>query len=149
MDEFLRISNSTVGKLIRVADAFFDTNVLLYRLSSDSSKADRANELLQTGGAVSVQVLNEFAAVAARKLRMTIAEIRFVLDAIRLVCDVVPVDLEIHDRALELAERYRLAIYDALIVAAAIGANCTTLWTEDLHNGQRIQRLTIRNPSFT
>jgi predicted nucleic acid-binding protein len=132
-----------------VADAFFDTNVLLYRLSSDSSKADRANELLQTGGAVSVQVLNEFAAVAARKLRMTIAEIRFVLDAIRLVCDVVPVDLEIHDRALELAERYRLAIYDALIVAAAIGANCTTLWTEDLHNGQRIQRLTIRNPSFT
>jgi predicted nucleic acid-binding protein len=129
-----------------VVDAFFDTNILLYRLSSDASRADRANELLEGGGLISVQVLNEFAAVARRKLRMSIPEIRDILDAVRLLCDVVPLDLATHDRALEFADRYRLAIYDALIVAAAIAADCLTLWTEDLQHGQRIQALTIRNP---
>ena len=53
------------------ADCFFDTNVLLYLLSKDAAKADRAEALLATGGIVSVQVLNEFASVATRKLAMT------------------------------------------------------------------------------
>jgi predicted nucleic acid-binding protein len=55
------------------ADCFLDTNVLLYLLSKDAAKADRAEALLATGGIVSVQVLNEFASVATRKLAMTIA----------------------------------------------------------------------------
>ena len=129
-----------------MADAFFDTNILLHRLSDDAFRVARANELLERGGVVSVQVLNEFAAVARRKLRMSIREIRDILGAVRSLCHVVPLDLGTHDRALEFADRYRLAIYDALIVAAAIAANCLTLWSEDLQHGQRIQRLTIRNP---
>ena len=52
------------------AKSFFDTNVALYLLSADTAKTDRAEELLSTGGTISVQVLNEFAAVASRKLRM-------------------------------------------------------------------------------
>jgi predicted nucleic acid-binding protein len=51
-------------------DSFFDTNVLLYLLSNDAAKADRAEALLASGGVVSVQVLNEFASVAKRKLVM-------------------------------------------------------------------------------
>jgi predicted nucleic acid-binding protein len=51
-------------------DAFFDTNVLLYLLSGDASKADRAEALVAAGGIISVQVLNEFASVASRKLGM-------------------------------------------------------------------------------
>lgn len=129
-----------------MADAFFDSNVLLYRLSDDDFRAGRANEFLERGGVVSVQVLNEFTAVARRKLRLSIPEIRDVLDVVRLLCDVVPLELETHDRALELAERYKFSIYDALIVATAMRADCTTLWTEDLHHGQKIGRLTIRNP---
>lgn len=100
----------------------------------------------ERGGVVSVQVLNEFAAVARRKLRLNIPEIRDVLDIVRSLCEVVPLELGTHDRALDLAERYKFSIYDALIVAAAIRADCTTLWTEDLHHGQKIERLTIRNP---
>jgi predicted nucleic acid-binding protein len=65
------------------ADSFFDTNVLLYLLSKDATKADRAEELLASGGVVSVQVLNEFASVATRKLAMTIPEIREILSTIR------------------------------------------------------------------
>ncbi|MGA8419687.1 MAG: PIN domain-containing protein, partial [Pseudolabrys sp.] len=70
------------------ADSFFDTNVLLYLLSKDAAKADLAEALLATGGVVSVQVLNEFASVATRKLAMTIPEIREVLSTIRAVCNV-------------------------------------------------------------
>ncbi len=129
---------------------FFDSNVVLYLLSADTTKADRAEELLAIGGTISVQVLNEFVAVASRKLRMSWTEIREVLAQIRAVCVVEPVTIETHDRALLLAERYGMSIYDALIVAAALLANCNTLHSEDMQDGQVIERqLTIRNPFTT
>lgn len=129
------------------AEFFFDTNVILYLLSADAAKADRAEELLAIGGIISGQVLNEFAAVASRKLGMTWPEIREVLAQVRVVCPVEPVSVETHDKALQVAERYGIPIYDALIVAAALMAGCTILYSEDMQNGQVIERhLTIRNP---
>ena len=129
------------------AETFFDTNVVLYLLSADTAKADRAEELLAIGGIISVQVLNEFTAVASRKLRMSWPEIREVLAQVRAVCNVEPMSVDTHDRAAQLAERYGLSIYDALIVAAALLAGCSTLYSEDMQNGQVIERqLTIRNP---
>ena len=126
---------------------FFDTNVVLYLLSADTAKADRAEELLALGGTISVQVLNEFVAVASRKLRMSWIEIREVLAQIRAVCAVEPMTIETHARALRLAERYGLSIYDALIISAALLANCKTLHSEDMQDGQVVERqLTIRNP---
>ena len=130
------------------ADSFFDTNVLLYLLSNDATKADRSEALLASGGVVSVQVLNEFASVASRKLAMTIAEIREILSTIRAACAVMPfmpLDIETHDLGLDIEERHRFSIYDALIVAAAVRAGCTILYTEDLQQGQVIEKLQIRN----
>lgn len=128
------------------ARAFFDTNVLIYLLSADSTKADRAETLMAAGGTVSVQVLNEFVAVATRKLGMRLAEIREVLAATRALCTVEPLTIATHDLALDLSERLNLSFYDALIVAAAAAANCTVLYSEDMQDGQRIESLTIRNP---
>ena len=128
------------------ADSFFDTNVLLYLLSKDPAKADRAEALLVSGGVVSVQVLNEFASVASRKLMMTIPEVREILSTIRAACAVMPLDIETHDLGLDIAERHRFSIYDALIVAAAVRAGCAILYTEDLQQGQVIEKLQIRNP---
>ena len=128
------------------ADSFFDTNVLLYLLSKDATKADRSEVLLASGGVVSVQVLHEFASVASRKLAMTIAEIREILSTIRAACAVIPLDIETHDLGLDIAERHRFSIYDALIVAAAVRAGCAILYTEDLQQGQVIEKLQIRNP---
>jgi predicted nucleic acid-binding protein len=126
---------------------FFDTNVVLYLLSADTAKADRAEELLALGGTISVQVLNEFVAVALRKLGMPLAEVREVLDQVRAVCAVEPITIETHERALSIVERYGLPIYDALIVSAALLAGCKTLHSEDMQDGQVIDRkLTIRNP---
>ena len=130
-----------------VADCFFDTNVVLYLMSADTAKADVAENLLSAGGAISVQVLNEFAAVARRKLAMSWPEIREVLTQVRMVCAVLPITAETHDRALLVAERHGLSFYDACIVAAALLAGCTTLYSEDMQHGQLIDRqLTILNP---
>ena len=126
---------------------FFDTNVLLYLLSADAAKADKAEALVAGGGRISVQVLNEFASVAARKLRMPWAEISDVLAQVRAVCVVDAVTVETHEKALKLAQRLSLSFYDALIVAAALLAGCKTLHSEDMQHGLVIEkRLTIRNP---
>jgi predicted nucleic acid-binding protein len=131
------------------SEVFLDTNVLLYLLSSDTAKADRAEALLAAGSVISVQVLNEFASVATRKFGLSIAEVREILATIRAVCTVEPIDFETHDAGLALAEQHRLSIYDALILAAALHARCTVLLTEDMPHGQAIGRLIIRNPSGT
>ena len=126
--------------------AFFDTNVVVYAFL-DVEKRRRALDVLSRGGLISVQVLNEFVAVASRKLRMPLIEIREVLIQIRAVCAVESVTIETHERALRVAERYGLSIYDALIVSAALLAGCKTLHSEDMQDGQVIDRqLTIRNP---
>ena len=128
------------------AKTFLDTNVLLYLLSSDTAKADRAEQLVADGGVISVQVLNEFVAVASRKLAMSWDEIQEVLGAIRVACEIEPLTVDTHDRAVEIAQRYGLSIYDAAIVAAALIAGCKTLQTEDLQAGQVIETLTVHNP---
>ncbi len=130
-----------------VVDAFFDTSVLLYLLSSDAAKSDRVETLLADRGTISVQVLNEFAAVAIRKLKMPLPEVREVLDTIRAVCDVETVTIETHDRALAIVERYGFSLYDSLLIAAALIADCKVLYSEDLQHGQLIDRqLRIVNP---
>ncbi|CAG1770529.1 hypothetical protein BAC2_01114 [uncultured bacterium] len=114
------------------AELFFDTNVLLYLLSADVAKADRAESLIAGGGVISVQVLNEFASVAVRKHALSYAEIRDALEPIRTVCKLVPLTAETHELGLRLAERYGFSVYDAMIVAAALLAGCGTLYSEDM-----------------
>lgn len=129
------------------ADRFFDTNVLLYLLSADPDKADIAENLVATGGQISVQVLNEFASVAMRKLNMSCVEVREVLKPVRALCQVIPLTEEVHELGLAVAERYRLSVYDSMIVAAALTGGCGTLLSEDLQDGFVIDRvLRVCNP---
>ena len=122
------------------AEPFFDTNVLLYLLSADAAKADRAEALLADRATSSAQVLNEFAAVTTRKLGMPLKEVRDILGTIRRVCRVEPLTVETHDRALDLIHRYGYSIYDSLLVASALIAGCTRLYSEDFQHGQLIER---------
>jgi predicted nucleic acid-binding protein len=115
--------------------AFIDSNVLIYLLSADTGKADQAEIILRKGGLISVQVLNEIANVALRKLGMSWEEINEVLSLIRMLCPIEPLTIETHDKGLFLAERYRLSVYDAMIVAAALNGGCDTLYSEDMQDG--------------
>jgi len=129
------------------ADVFHDTNVILYLLSADSARADRAEEVLAAGGHISVQVLNEFAAVASRKLSLTWLEIGEFLEHVRAVCTVEAITVQTHERGLVLASRYGLHVYDAMIVASALLSGCSVLHSEDLQHGQVFDRqLTVHNP---
>jgi predicted nucleic acid-binding protein len=128
---------------------FFDTNVLLYAVRPEDPRAERARFLLAEGGIISVQALNEFTNVARRKLGQPWSEINEKLGAVRALCEVKPLGLATHERALALAERYGYQIYDALPLASAIDNGCSILYTEDLQYGQQIEGLTIRNPFKT
>jgi len=126
---------------------FFDSNVLIYLLSADARKADRAEAIVRKGGLISVQVLNEIANVGRRKLAMSWAEIDEVLGSIRSLCSVVPLTIETHDRGMLVAQRYGLSVYDATIAAAALVAGCDTLYSEDMQSGLLIERqLRVVNP---
>jgi len=125
---------------------FFDTNVLLYLLSDDQAKADAAEALVASGGVISVQVLNEFASVATRMLRMRISEIREVLGTVRRLCEVRPLSVDTHEHGLDLADRYQFSVYDAMIVASAREAGCKILYTEDMQDGMTLFGVTVRNP---
>ncbi|MBW4035697.1 MAG: PIN domain-containing protein [Proteobacteria bacterium] len=127
--------------------SFIDTNVLIYLASSDTIKADRAEQTVAAGGIISVQVLNELANVARRKLRLPWQQTREFLSTIRSLLEVRPVTADVHQAGLAVAERYGLSIYDAMIVAAALDAGCTTLWSEDMQDGLLIEgQLRVANP---
>jgi predicted nucleic acid-binding protein len=129
------------------ADPFFDTSVLLYLLTDDTAKADRIESLLSARGVVSVQVLNELALVALRKLKMPLNEVREILETIRAVCAVEPLTIETHDRGLAVCERYRFSLYDSMLVAAALISGAKTVYSEDLQHGQVIDnQLRVTNP---
>ncbi len=129
------------------ADVFFDTSVLVYTLVREDRRATVAEELLFAGGFISVQVLNELVAVGRRKLDMSWEEIGAALTSIRELCGPpMSLTIDIHENAVRIAEQFGYRIYDALILAAALKAECSILYSEDMQDGQSIEKMTIRNP---
>jgi predicted nucleic acid-binding protein len=127
--------------------SFIDTNVLVYIASGEASKADQAEEIVDAGGVISVQVLNELTNVARRKTRMSWPEIHALLSMVRGLLAVHPLTIETHGTGLALAERYNFSTYDAMIAAAALHADCNTLWSEDMQHGMELSEgLRIINP---
>lgn len=132
------------------ANVFFDTTILIYSVTEGDARSGTAERLLEAGGIVSVQVLNEFAAVARRKLRMSWKEIEQALGYIRDLCDdPIPITVKTHEAALRIAQRYGFHLYDSLVIASAQEADCAVLYSEDMQHGQRIESLTLRNPFLT
>ncbi len=127
--------------------SFLDTNVLLYAFADDARRP-QAQRLLDGMAVISVQCLNEFSAVSLRKQRVGWAELLERIDLIRTgTAHIVPLTDALHLDGLRIAERYRLSIYDSMIVAAALSAGCDRLWSEDLHHGLVIDaRMEVCNP---
>jgi predicted nucleic acid-binding protein len=126
--------------------SFLDTNILIYA-QLVGAKANRARTLLGEGGILSVQVLNEFASVAHRKLGKSWTEIEIaIVDILALVDAPLPLTTALHTAARAIAADHGLAFYDALIVAAAQEAKCDALLTEDLQDGRVFSNLRIENP---
>jgi predicted nucleic acid-binding protein len=129
------------------AKPFLDTNVIVYAFSSNDPRSKRAEALLEGGGVVSVQVLNEFVNVSRRKQGRGWDEVHEALGVLKILLDPPqPLTVELHEAAVDIARDRGFSIYDSLIIAAALRAGCSILYSEDLHHGQSIEQLTIRNP---
>lgn len=125
---------------------FADTNVILYLLD-DGPKADRAEEILGQRPRISVQVLNEALVNCRRKAGLSWKETGAFLAGVQSLCPVENLTVQTHQVGCALAEKYQLSVYDAMIVAAALIAGCTTLWSEDMHDGLLVEdQLRIFNP---
>jgi predicted nucleic acid-binding protein len=127
--------------------AFFDTNVLVYAFSDRDPRRDIALGLLLAGGTIGVQTLNEFVNVVTGKLKMPWPDAILRLETIQKLCQpAIPMTLSVHRRGLDIAQASGYHIYDSLMLAAALEASCTVFYSEDMHDGQAIENLTIRNP---
>lgn len=125
---------------------FADTNVVLYLLD-DGPKAERAEEILGQGPRISVQVLNEAMVNCRRKAGLSWEDTGAFLEGIKSLCPVEDLTIQTHQVGRALAAKYQLSVYDSMIVSAALIAGCTTLWTEDMHDGLLVEdQLRIVNP---
>lgn len=136
------------------AKPFLDTNVFVYTFDAAApEKRRRARELVaaaldSTGAAISSQVIQEFLNVATRKFATPLSAPdagRYLDRVLAPLCRVFP-SIGLYRRGLEVAERWRLSFYDALIVAAAEQAGCDLLLTEDLQDGLEIGGLRVADP---
>ena len=145
------------------AKVFLDTNILIYllegrepvvgvTLTPAEREANRKgditlslfeNEYLFVG----VQVFNELCNVVLRR-KFDWLKAKELLTTLEVLCvEVVPLTLEVHKLGLALRDKYRLQLFDSMIVAAALKAGCTTFYSEDMQDGQIIEKtLTIKNP---
>ena len=130
-----------------VSKVFIDSNVLLYLLSGDDDKANVVERVIQDGGIISMQVLNEVTNVARRKLAMPWDDVGELIETITALCAVEPLTVEVNQQGRKIAQRYGLSVYDAMIVASALLADCQTLFSEDVQDGLVVNEvLSIRNP---
>ena len=123
---------------------FLDSNVLCYLFGTDDAKADRAGELLANRPAISVQVLTEICNVASRKTRRSWAEIEEIIGTVIELCQIMPLTLDVQAQARAIASRTGYTIYDAQILAAAGKAGCARLWSEDMHQGHRVEAFGVK-----
>jgi len=133
---------------------FLDTNILIYSFdSSHPAKRKIARDLvsgaLEKGkGIISYQVIQEFLNVATRKFAVPISvkDTQLYLNVVlEPLCEVFS-SMELFHQALEISDQWRFPFYDALIVAAALQADCRVLYSEDMQDNQTIKDLSIRNP---
>jgi predicted nucleic acid-binding protein len=133
------------------ARCFVDSNILLYADDrSAGPKRERARELIEevmsTGtGVLSLQVLQEYFAVATKKLGVPAAGARQRIELLSRL-DVVILGVEDILMAIDLHRLHQFSIWDALVIRAALNAGCRVLYSEDLQDGRRIDGLEIVNP---
>jgi predicted nucleic acid-binding protein len=126
--------------------AFFDTNILVYAFSTDPRR-DRAAEVIALGGDINAQVLNEFTNVLHKKQKLQWPVIEDAKTSVhRLFPNVRPLTVHVHENAIVLARKHTLSFYDALIISAALEAECDVLFSEDLQHGRKFGELEVVNP---
>ena len=134
--------------MIMTNNIALDTNVLIYlHDNSDLNKRAIAKDLLSDDPFISSQVISEYLNVIRRLLPLSKIELLTQASGLLAGCTIIPVLLTTLNLASILVKKYNFQLFDSVIVAAALEHDCTTLYSEDMHNGLIVEkRLTIINP---
>jgi predicted nucleic acid-binding protein len=131
---------------------FLDTNILLYAKIDDGTvKHTKAHALLAEGivgreVSVSIQVINEYFVNALRK-NVDKADIETTVRQFMSDFNLVPLTAGLINDSIRIFKQYQFSYWDSVIVAAALEAECSVVYSEDLQNGQIIDgTLTVVNP---
>jgi len=131
---------------------FIDTNLWVY-LHSDDPKGDIVKGIVDTHFidiVISTQVLGEFFNVLVKKIGKRKEEAREMVVNLLRTFEITEIKKTSVLKATEVSIKYKYSYWDSLIVASALEANCSILYTEDMQNGQVIEnRLKIVNPFTT
>ena len=136
------------------AEAFIDTNILVYAISSDRADASKALAALQllenVDYGLSAQVMSEFYVTVTQKIARPLTHYKATefLQKLRRF-PVVDFDAALVFEAIELEQQYRISYWDAAIVAAAQRLQASTIYSEDLNDGQLYGSSRITNPFGT
>lgn len=128
---------------------FLDTNVLVYAYSEDDSqKREIARNLMSSGEVIiSTQVLQEFANIAHKKLKVSWKETQATIEELSSKIPLWINSDETVKKACQIASRYGYSFYDSLIISAALESQSILLFSEDMHGGQKIEnQLEVVNP---
>ena len=133
---------------------FLDTNIIIYSFASDNeSKQAIARRLIAQAlgyqsGCISYQVVQEFLNVALRKFNRPLSSSdaqKYITATLEPLCEIYS-SIPLYHKAIEIKERWQFSFYDSLIISAALTANCTVLYSEDMQHEQKIEDLVIINP---
>jgi predicted nucleic acid-binding protein len=133
---------------------FLDTNIFVYCFDDNEiEKKVRAlsliGEALQSGkGIISWQVVQEFLNVSTKKFISPLKAVdakSYLQKVLFPLCAVFP-NLNIYQNTIEIQEKTGYSFYDSMIVASALSQDCSILYSEDLHNGMKIDDLQVINP---
>jgi predicted nucleic acid-binding protein len=133
--------------------SFFDTNVLVYLFDADSpGKRRKARALFHKhtdAGDIllSTQVLQEFYVAVTRKLALPL-DAAEAADAVANFAELslVQIDSKMILSAIHRSRNNQLSFWDALVVQAAIEGHASTLYSEDMQDGQTFEGLRVVNP---
>ena len=133
------------------SQVFVDTNILVYAHDLDAGAKhqiarDRVKELWKRPlpPAVSVQVLQESYVNLVRKGLAPNVVAATVTDYFRW--HVVNNDPTLLVEGIAVSQRWKISLWDGLIVSAALRANAPHLWSEDLSAGQDYGGVVVVNP---
>ena len=125
-----------------------DTNILVYLHSNaEFEKREIASNLFDLYPIISTQVLSEYLNVIKRKLNLPQEEIMDICMQNMELCILQPVTLNTLKYARSLIDSYDFQLFDSIVIASALEANCHILYSEDLHHGLVVENcIKIINP---
>ena len=132
-----------------------DTNIWIYAFLSEKTGNEKNKIILQFLEAeikqnllvTSIQCINEFHNVLSRKYGIGGGEIKQYINGICEISEIIPLNIDVYWKALDLIKKFKFSFWDSLIASAAILNDVEIIYSEDFQNNFNIEKsLKILNP---